>query len=131
MKAKKNQGKRGLVSALQEEFDRWEKLLGALSDDQIVAHSLPAGLSIKDVVAHLWAWQQLSVARLDAALHNREPDFHLGPEGLDPDAEENLELINAWIHETNLNRSWLDVHRDWRKGSGGSWNWGTRSRRAA
>ncbi len=108
--------KRELLRMLREEFDRWEKLLAGLSEEQIVARTLPSDLSIKDVIAHLEAWQQLSSARLEAALNNRVPDFHLDPKGLDPDAEENLERINAWIHETNLNRPWAEVHQSWQEG---------------
>ncbi len=104
-----------LLTLLREEFDRWEKLLSSLSQDQIVARDLPASLSVKDVVAHLWAWQGLSVARLEAALDNRDPEYDLGPDGLDPDNEENLESINAWIHDTNLDRPWMEVYGNWRR----------------
>ncbi len=107
--------KRELLALLREELDRWEKLLSGLSQDQLVARDLPAGLSVKDVLAHLWAWQGLSVARLEAALDNRDPDYDLGPDGLDPDNEENLERINGWIHETNLDRPWMEVYGNWRR----------------
>src|SRR5512140_179342 len=103
-----------LIMQLREEYDRWQQLLGSLTEQQVVARELPARLSIKDVVAHLWEWQRLSVARLEAAIDNRRPDYQLGPEGLDPDSEENLERINVWIHTANLDRPWADVQRDWR-----------------
>jgi hypothetical protein len=104
-----------LLSLLRDEFARWESLLGSLSHDQLVVRDLPGDLSVKDVLAHLWAWQGLSVARVEAALDNRDPEYDLGPEGLDPDNEENLEAINAWIHETNLDRPWMEVYGNWRR----------------
>ena len=104
-----------LLGALRDEFARWERLLGSLSVDQLVARDLPADLSIKDVVAHLWAWQGLSVARLEAAIDNRDPDYDLGPDGLDPDNEQHLDRINAWIHETNRARPWMEVYGNWRR----------------
>ena len=107
--------KQELISALRDEFDRWERLLGGMTQDQVAARDLPSGLSVKDVIAHLWAWQGLSVARLEAALDNRDPQYDLGPNGLDPDNEENLEGINAWIHETNIDRPWTDVYGNWRR----------------
>jgi hypothetical protein len=107
------QSKEELLSGLWEEFQRWERMLARLSEDQIVSRELPAGLSIKDVVGHLHAWQELSVARLEAALRGTEPIFELGPAGLDPDLEANLERINAWIHAKYLGRPWQKVHRDW------------------
>jgi hypothetical protein len=104
-----------LLALLRDEFGRWEKLLSSLSPDQLAARDLPGGLSVKDVMAHLWAWQGLSVARLEAAIDNRDPDYDLGPEGLDPDNEQNLERINAWIHQTNLDRPWMEVYGNWRR----------------
>ena len=70
---------------LNEEFNRWEHLLAGMSEEQITAPQLPANLSIKDVIAHLRAWQQRSIARLEAALLDREPEFPRWPEELVPD----------------------------------------------
>jgi len=107
--------KEELLTDLRDEFARWEKLLSSLTQEQLVARDLPEGLSVKDLVAHLWAWQGLSVARLEAALDHRDPEYELGPEGLDPDNEQNLERINAWIHETNAGRPWIQVYGNWRR----------------
>lgn len=101
---------------LKKEFDDWEELLASQSDSQITARQLPSNLSIKDVIAHLFAWQQRSIARMEAALHDKEPDFTGFPAGLDPESEDDLDQINAWIHETYLARPWSSVHRDWREG---------------
>ncbi len=108
--------KHELLRELHEEYSRWQELLGSLSEQQIVKRDLPAGLSVKDVMAHLMAWQGLSIARLEAARDNRDPKYQLGPEGLDPDADENVEQINAWIHETYLNTPWSDVYKRWSSG---------------
>ncbi len=108
--------KQELVKELREEFSRWEELLGSLREEQIVERNLPAGLSVKDVVAHLMAWQGLSIARLEAARDNRDPEYKLGPEGLDPDAEENVDKINAWIHEKYVNTPWPEVFEAWSNG---------------
>jgi hypothetical protein len=108
--------KHEILRALQEEFEQWERLLSGLGQDQINARDMPSGLSIKDVMAHLMAWQQLSVARLQAASNNADPTYQLGPSGLDPDVEENLDQINAWIHETYANEAWPTVYRLWKEG---------------
>jgi hypothetical protein len=39
------------------------------------------------VVIHLWAWQQRTIARMEAALADREPSFPQWSVDLDPDAE--------------------------------------------
>ncbi len=105
-----------IITQLRDEFDRWETLLSGLSEEQITIPHLPANLSIKDVIAHLWTWQQRSIARMDAALHDREPEFPGWPAGLNPEAEEDLDRVNAWIHETNREKPWSRVHEDWRAG---------------
>ena len=49
--------KKQIITTLKEEFNRWEELLASLSEEQITAPHLPSSLSIKDVIAHLRAWQ--------------------------------------------------------------------------
>ena len=95
---------------------RWEALLGGLSEDQLVAPELDMGWSVKDVVAHLMAWQRITNARLRAALRDEAPDFGEWPEGLQPDSEEDLEAINAWIYKTYHDLSWGSVYQYWRSG---------------
>ncbi len=105
-----------ILQMLKEEYDRWEGLLAGLDEAQITAPQLPAYLSIKDVIAHLWAWQQISVARMEAGLHDREPELPDWLGGLDPDAEENLETINARIRESFREKLWSQGFADWRSG---------------
>ncbi len=108
--------KQHILTTLRAEFNRWEQLLASLSEEQITAPQLPADWSIKDVIAHLRAWQQRSIARLEAALLNREPEFPKWPAELDPEAEGQPHQLNAWIYETYRDQPWSSVHRDWREG---------------
>jgi hypothetical protein len=109
--------KKQMMTMLKEEFDRWEGLLSGLTEEQITAPQLDADMSIKDVVAHLWTWQKRSIARLEAAMLDREPEFPEWIPGVNPDSDdEKPDQINAWIFETCRDRSWPDVHRDWRAG---------------
>jgi len=108
--------KKQLLTMLKNEFTLWEELLASLSEKQIIAPKLPSDLSIKDVIAHLWLWQQRSIERLEAALQNREPAFPGWPEGLDPESEDDVDRVNAWIHATCQDKPWPSVYRDWREG---------------
>src|SRR5262249_28104067 len=108
--------KRQILTTLREEFNRWEELLASLSEEQITAPQLPAKWSIKDVIAHLRACQQRSIARLEAALLNREPQFPKWPANLDPESEGQPHQLNAWIYQTYREQPWSNVHRDWREG---------------
>jgi hypothetical protein len=104
------------ITLLSEVFERWEALLANLGEARITAPGLPGGWSLKDVIAHLWAWQQLSIARLEAALQEREPEFFLWPEPFDPESDDDLDRINAWIYETYHDQPWSRVHQAWRTG---------------
>jgi len=108
--------KKQILTMLKEEFNRWEELLAGMSEEQITASHLPSDLSIKDVIAHLRAWQQVSVARLEATQLNKEPVFPDWFAGLDPESEEDRDQFNARIYETYHQQPWSHVHQDWRDG---------------
>jgi hypothetical protein len=112
--AEETYSKQQLLAMLQEVYNDWEELLAGPSEEQITAANLPDNWSIKDVIAHLWGWQQLSVARAEAALENKAPQYPAWPEDLDPDLEEDVDRTNAWIYETNKGRTWPDVYAAWK-----------------
>lgn len=106
--------KKQILTALQDILDRWQELIASLSEEQITDPSLPSNWSVKDVVAHMYAWQQASVARVTAALNGKEPDY---PEwwvmmGLDP--EEHLDQTNALIYQINRDKPWSGVYAGWK-----------------
>jgi hypothetical protein len=105
-----------ILAELAEQLGRWEALLAGLKEARIVAPRFDHDWSIKDVVAHLWAWQQVSVARLEAAALDRDPEL---PEWLaspGSDWEEDADRTNTRIYEALHALSWTDVHRGWREG---------------
>ena len=108
--------KQKLLAALRAESERWQALLASLDEEQLTTRALPAGLSIKDQIGHLHAWQQISIARLEAVVDDREPAMPAWLGDLEPDAHDNLERINAWIHVHYRNQAWTDVY--------GAWRWG-------
>ncbi|MGD8454734.1 MAG: ClbS/DfsB family four-helix bundle protein [Anaerolineales bacterium] len=108
--------KQEILAMLNEEYKRWEELLAGLKEEQITARHLPANLSIKDVIGHLRAWQQVTLARLEAALLEREPQLPAWLAGEDPESDDHLEEFNARIHETYREQPWSSVHQDWRDG---------------
>jgi hypothetical protein len=105
--------KQHILAALEEQFDRWEEVLINLSDTEMTAPLLPSAWSIKDNLAHLWAWQQRTLARIEAVRLNHEPEYPHWPADLDPGADD-VEAINAWIYETYRGQSWQAVHPNWR-----------------
>jgi hypothetical protein len=105
--------KEHILAALREQFDAWEELLASLREEQITTpHFLD--WSIKDVIAHLWAWQQISVARMEsgAGSRTRIPQWvrAWARLGGGPDR------INALTFESNHTKTWSEVYQNWRNG---------------
>jgi len=105
-----------ILLALREKYDEWEALLASLSAKQIAAPMLPSEWTVKDVMVHLWAWQQRSIARMQAALEGHEPIFPRWNPQLDADAVASTDQVNDWIYQANRGRSWAEVHQMWQDG---------------
>jgi hypothetical protein len=106
-----------LLSRVRAVFDSWQKLLAGICEEEITAQPFPAGWSIKDVIAHLRAWQQISIAPLEAAVLNTTPVFPTWLAGFDPFfAEEHTDAFNARIYELTHDQPWSIVHRAWKDG---------------
>jgi hypothetical protein len=93
-----------LLAWLQDESRQWQAFLNEIGPARMEKAGVAANWSIKDIVAHLNAWQQPLVARLQAAQRG-EPEppppwpAHLG----------NEDDINAWIYEANRGRSLPEI----------------------
>lgn len=108
--------KEHILAALREQFDSWEELLASLGEKQITAPHFDFDWSIKDVMAHLWAWQQISIARMQAGAQDQEPEFPKWVADIGEDWEENADRVNALTYETNHEKPWLEIHQNWREG---------------
>jgi hypothetical protein len=107
---------RPIIDELRGEFGRWEELVAGLSDDELHAPRNRGGWSIRDVVAHLMAWQQVSNARLEAVVCGGEPRLPDWLAGGDPDSEADVSRYNDAIHVLHRGRAWADVRDAWRGG---------------
>ena len=108
--------KEHILAALREQLARWEDLLSGLREGQITSPHFDLNWSIKDVVAHLWGWQQISVARVDAAALNRDPRYPSWIERFPEDWEANADQVNAVFYGLCHEKPWPEVYRDWREG---------------
>jgi hypothetical protein len=108
--------KHHLLSALRAEFERCEKLLASLGEEEITSPLAPSTWTIKDVIAHLWAWQHRSIARVQPAQIDREPEFPNWPTEFDPDGGDGPDQVNAWIYESHRYEPWSSVHCKWHEG---------------
>lgn len=105
-----------LLTALREQFAQWEELLAGLDVEQITAPQHSSQWSIKDEMAHLWHWQQRSIAQVEAAVTGQEPLFPQWPAQFDPEAPGEPDQLNRWLYESSLAEPWSTIYPQWRAG---------------
>lgn len=107
-----------LINQLKDVFRRWEEQLLTMNDAEIVTRQLSPDRSVKDDVAHLRAWLQVSIARLEAALSGKDPAYPGWVNGLDPDSdsEEDTQSFNEGIYLAHRDESWPFVYHNWQEG---------------
>ena len=98
---------------LQHVFNQWQELLASLTEEQITVPLLPDDWTVKDIVAHMWAWQQATVARAEAALLGADPDYPQWWRAMGPDPEEDVDRTNDYIYQLNRHKPWRRVYTDW------------------
>jgi hypothetical protein len=108
--------KEHILAALREQFNSWEELLASLNEEQITAPRFDDDWSIKDVMAHLWVWQQISIARMEAAALDREPEYPIWIVNLGEDWEEDADRVNALTYETNHEKPGSEINQNWKNG---------------
>jgi hypothetical protein len=109
----KMKSKQEYIEQLKIEKKKWEDLLASLSEEQILAPDLLDSWSIKDVIAHLMAWQKTTSARLQAGLSNQEPRLPDWPWELESKTEDQPHEMNAWIYNHFRDQPWSIIYRDW------------------
>jgi len=106
--------KQHIIDELAEIFNRWQILLASLSEEQLNAPLVPSSWTVKDVVAHLWSWQQASVARMEAGLQDEEPNYPNWWIQRGPDPDEDVDGTNALIYSLSKDKPWQVVFVDWK-----------------
>jgi len=94
-----------LLDWLREEYQQLEALLNQIDPAQMDQPGVNGDWSMKDMVAHLYyGWQPRLIARIQAAQRGEPEPPSPWPAHLQTDDE-----INAWIYETNRERSVREV----------------------
>lgn len=106
-----------LLTSLRQAHQGWEELLAVRTEAELTAPRLVGAWSIKDVVAHLAAWQQISIARMRAAAEGGAPQHPDWLGGSDPFfAEEHTDDFNQRIYEQKRQEPWSNVYETWSSG---------------
>lgn len=105
-----------LLERLQDELGAWERLLAQLDDAALHAPRNAGRWSIRDVVAHLGGWQDVTLARLRAAARGGAPAFPTWRGGRSPANRAELDAVNAALHAQRAGSPWEAVLTEWRAG---------------
>jgi len=102
------QTKAEAMSLLNDEFQHWEDLIARSQADQ--------STTLKETLIHLWAWQQHSIAYLEAAVQGKDPESPPWPFVITAGDEGDVDATNAWIAQTYSTKSWAMAYQDWKAG---------------
>ena len=108
------ENKQQIMTSLQKVFNGWQELIASLTEEQILAPAPPSSWTVKDIVVHMWSWQQATVARAEAALLGKDPDYPAWWIACGPDPEEDVDRTNAYLYKINRDKPWSRVYTDWK-----------------
>ena len=93
-----------LLDWLQEEYQKFEAFLDQIGETRMNQPGVAGDWSTKDIVAHLTGWQPRLTSNIQAAQRG-EPE----PPAPWPTHIQEEDDINAWIYESNRERSVSEV----------------------
>jgi hypothetical protein len=106
------QSKTALLERMRERREVWDSLVAQVPESAITVPALPGGWSVKDLMAHVAAYEQWTGAQIRAANERREPtDLELyGVEDVPEDPEGwDLDRVNAAIYDRYVTTPLDDV----------------------
>ncbi len=97
-----------VLERIQAEWKQFAELLASLTDAQKADPCLPGGWTVKDLLAHLTAWERALGTWIEAANEGRDP-------GIPRFTDEYVNGINAQVYAENRTRPYADVYEDYLK----------------
>ena len=92
------------LAAVEREREAWEALLAEVGEARMTEPGTVGDWSFKDLVAHLFAWEEREMGRFEAALAGRPDPAPPWPADLAGD-----DPINEWIRADNAARPLAEV----------------------
>lgn len=98
--------KAALLEAMNQGFDELEALLATIDQEQMIRPSVYDDLSVKDILAHISAWERLLIGWIETSLCGDvapviyAPGFEVG----DGDRWQTIHRLNQHIYEEHKDR---------------------------
>jgi hypothetical protein len=103
------------VDSLRIEFKLWQGLLLNCKEKPADCAENHDQWTLKEVLAHLTSWQEVTLDRLVAARLNESPDYPAWFPGADPETDDELNRVNAQIYETYQGQSLSEIMKEWER----------------
>jgi hypothetical protein len=91
------------IRAKQAEFD---EVIAQVGEEQWTTPGVNGAWSLKDLMAHMTAWEHVTLQRLHAAINGGELDIPL---------DKTLDEVNEEFYQENKDRSLADIMADYRQ----------------
>lgn len=106
-----------VLDAIESSHQDMMRLLAALSAEERTAPVFDDGWSVKDHLAHINAWENMTIGWTEASLRGENvqryaPGFTYSN---DDEAESVMHRLNDHLYEQNRERSWDEVIREFRR----------------
>lgn len=98
--------KKDLLNVIAKERKKLESLIEGLSEVQMNEPGVEGNWSIKDLMAHIAAWERLALDRISSALTGESLKFPV------IEGESFVDKFNADIYKLNHNKDLLDIHME-------------------
>jgi hypothetical protein len=89
-----------LLAIIDDEHAQWDALSVGSTPEQMTTIPLAGAWTFRDLTAHLLAWRQWGLDRLEAAAANQPPPPRPFPADLD-----SVDAVNLYFHERDAHRS--------------------------
>jgi hypothetical protein len=95
-----------ILEAMNQSFDELEALLATLDPEQMTRPGVYDDLSVKDILAHIAAWERLEISWIETSLCGEvapviyAPGFEVG----DGDTWQTIDRLNQHIYEEHRDR---------------------------
>ena len=100
-----------LLDKIRTGYAELDQVLAPLNEAQMTTGGENGAWSIKDILAHLAAWQQRTLTRIEAALRNEKP-------AIPPlTSDEEIDQLNEHFYQENKHRSLSEVLSNFRTSS--------------
>lgn len=88
-----------VVAAINKEREAWDGLLAEVGEDRMLEPGPMGEWSFKDLTAHLTAWRERSLQRLEAAAHGQPEPPAPWPADLNDEKDDHIDAINDWFQK--------------------------------